>query len=485
MIKKLQILHTSDQHGTIKSIQKRVTNAEGESVKVDRGGTAHVASKANELRSQHENTLFVDSGDNVSGQVESDLNGGRSMVEAMNEMDYDAVTLGNHGFDFGGDVLRERINSAKFPVVVSNVKNEDGSQIENTQSSRVVNLGGIKVGLVGLLTDQMKALSTAPLIAGFQFENPIAALARELPKLRAKDVDAVVVLTHQDDKDDVKLAKAFPNEGLIIPGGHSHREMENVEEVDGNFIMKSGSHGGTIGQLLVDIDTETKRPVNVSLNPISIDPNLVSADPHIAEMVKGYEAIADEKMGEVVGNIPETLTLESDRDSTLGNFVTDAMRKYYDADVAFVNSDGIRVDELPKGDVSLANLHEIRPFMGAEVVPGEMKGQDILDALEHSQNNHRDPEGRSGFLQMSGASYDFDENGIKNVKIGGKKLDPKANYKVALNTYLTQGKLGYEAFTKGKWQNAGVPFRRALRDYIEGDFKPMELQEAGSRIQEK
>lgn len=483
MIKKLQILHTSDQHGTAKSIKKRI-DVDGKSVKVDRGGTAHVAGKAKELRSEHENTLFVDSGDNVSGQVVTDLDGGRSMVEMMNEMNYDAVTLGNHGFDFGGDVLRERIDSAKFPVVVSNVKNADGSQIRNTLSSRVVNLNGIKVGLLGLLTDQMKSLSTAPLIAGFQFENPIAALARELPKLRAQDVDAVVVLTHQDDADDVKLAQAFPNEGLIIPGGHSHREMEHIEQVDGNYILKSGSHGGTIGQLLVDIDTETKRPVRVNLHPVAIDPNLVTADPHIAKLVQGYEATADEKMGGVVGSIPQNLTLESDRDSTLGNFVTDAMRHYYQADVAFINSDGIRIDELPRGDVKLADLHEIRPFTDSEVVPGEMKGQDIFAALEHSQNNHRDPEGRSGFLQVSGLSYDFDENGIKNVKIGGKKLDPKAKYKVALNTYLTQGKLGYEAFTKGHWQNAGVPFRRALQDYIQSDFKPTQLPEAGSRIRQ-
>lgn len=482
MIKKLQILHTSDQHGTAKSIQKRVT-VDGESVKVDRGGTAHVASKAQELRGEYENTLFVDSGDNVSGQVMTDLNGGRAMVEMMNEMDYDAVTLGNHGFDFGGDVLRERIDSAKYPVVVSNVKNEDGSQIHNTMSSRVVNLNGLKVGMVGLLTDQMNMIANAPMIAGFQFENPIAALARELPKLRAQDVDAVVVLTHQDDADDVKLAKAFPNEGLIIPGGHSHLEMEQVQEVDGNYIMKSGSHGGTIGQLLVDIDTETNRPVNVSLNPIHIDPNAILPNPDIAKMVEGYEAVAQRQMGEILTKFEQPMTLNSSLDSSLGNFVTDAMKNAYGTDIAVINSDGIRRDEIPAGDVTIGDLHELCPFLGDEVIPGKMSGEDIKQALEHSQNHHRDPEGRSGFLQVSGISYSFDDSGIKDIKVGKEPLDPKKDYTIATSAYLHHGKLGYDSFTKGEWKSAGMTFRQAFSKYITEGFDQGSLDSEGTRIQ--
>ena len=486
MIKKLQILHTSDQHGTAKPVKKKVTNADGETVKVDRGGTANVAAKADELRAEHENTLFVDSGDNVSGQVLTDLNGGRSMVEMMNEMDYDAVTLGNHGFDFGGDVLRERINSSKYPIVVSNVKNEDGSQIENTMSSRVVNLNGIKVGMVGLLTDQMNVIANAPMIAGFQFENPIAALARELPKLRAQDVDAVVVLTHQDDADDEKLAKAFPNEGLIIPGGHSHREMEEVQEVDGNYILKSGSHGGTIGQLLVDVDTETNRPVNVALNPIHIfpddEPEGFEPNAKIAQIVEKYDKVAEEKMGAVLTNFTEPMTLNSSQDSTLGNFVADAMKNAYGTDIAVINSDGIRRDDIPAGDVTIGDLHELCPFLGDEVIPGEMNGKDILEALEHSQNHHRDPEGRSGFLQISGISYGFDENGIKDVKVGKEPLDPKKTYSIATSAYLHHGKLGYDSFKKGDWKSAGMSFRQAFKKHLDEGFDQKQLDPAGTRI---
>jgi 5'-nucleotidase/UDP-sugar diphosphatase len=477
----VQLLHTTDMHGAAAPVTRKY-EVEGEKFNKQMGGTAFLAEAVEEYRDHFSRTLVVDTGDSVSGQVSTDLDEGRSMVKVMNEVGYDATITGNHGFDFGPDALRGRIQSANYPVLATNLTNSDGSPLKNTSSSKVCDLNGVKVGLVGLLTDKIPYLVTEENRAGFEVADVQESLADELPKLKEQGAEMIVVLSHQDDELDEALAARFPDEGMIILGGHSHVEMTEPKKVAGNFLYKSGSQGAALGQVLVSFDRNNHKVNGVTADAIPMDHWRFLPDPKVEKMVEGLQVIADEKMGEVVLDLKEPLTRSASEDSNLGNLFTDAMRKHFKTDVALVNTDGLRVD-VESGPVTKGDLHAIRPFPGDEAVPGKMKGEHLLAALQHSVT-HRDTDGKSPFLQVSGVSFQYDENSVSDVLVGGQPLDSEKMYSVVLNSYLTEGKLGYESFNKGQWENAGLGFLELMTSYL-GKTDLNQLDPAGTRIKDK
>jgi 5'-nucleotidase/UDP-sugar diphosphatase len=474
----LQLLHTTDMHGSALPVQRRIKNGAA-TVKVKRGGLDKVAQLATDLRGEYPNTIFVDSGDTVSGQVTTDVNQGRSMTNMMSRMDYTAVTLGNHEFDFGPDVMRERIKNAEYPTVIANVRDADGTQLDNTLTSTVVEFDQGRVGIIGLLTDDMPDIATEQNIKDFIFDDPIKTLRRELPKLREQDVDSIVVLTHQDDDDDRKLAAAFPGEGLIIPGGHSHREYPTIENINGNFLFKSGTQGAAMGQMIATINTKTNRPESVEFHMIPVSDDL-SSDEEIKSMVEECKAKSDETMGIVVGQLDSPLTLDARQDSDLGNVITDAMRSYHGTDIGFMNTDGIR-KPLASGPLTAGDLHEVFPFQGSEAVKGNLTGEQLLRTLETSIG-HSDTDGKSSFLQVSGLTFSYDQEGIQNLKINGEDCQAEKTYSVACYNYLTTGKLGYNALAEGEWFNGGIPLTTMLKDYVTA-LDQSTLDATGTRIQ--
>ena len=147
----LQLLHTNDMHGSLEPVDDKVILGR----KTKLGGSAFLASVMKKAQKQNPNTLVLDSGDSVSGQVASDLNQGRSMVAVMNRMPYSAATIGNHDFDFYVDSLEQRLAMAEYPVVLTNTTYQDGSPLPNTEPSRIIETPDLKVAVLGILTEDM------------------------------------------------------------------------------------------------------------------------------------------------------------------------------------------------------------------------------------------------------------------------------------------------------------------------------------------
>ncbi|MGB0126131.1 MAG: metallophosphoesterase, partial [Rhodocyclaceae bacterium] len=180
------------------------------------GGLARVATLANAIRKEVPRTVVTLGGDTLSPSVASNTFRGAQMIAVWNALKLDVAVLGNHEFDFGPEVLRERIGESHFPWLGANVSVAGGRAFDGVKPSVLRNLGGIKIGFVGVITADT-ATSSKP-GAAVRFGDPIAAARREAARLRAQGAQAVVALTHLDLATDQRLAATGVAD--VILGGH-------------------------------------------------------------------------------------------------------------------------------------------------------------------------------------------------------------------------------------------------------------------------
>lgn len=485
----LQVLHTNDVHGAIAPLPDRHIMGR----KTELGGSAYLATLVDEKRAEHpDTTLLIDAGDAVHGQAETDLDEGRPMIEIMNEVGYDAGTLGNHDFQWGVGAMVDRMESANFPFLVANVTDDQGNGYPNSQAYKIWDMQGVRVGVLGLLTKSTESSQRADRLEHVRIEAEKQALERALTAMKSEGAEVVVVLTHCGLEGDEELARAFPDQNLFFVGGHSHDRIDEPRRVAGNTIVQAGSFGKELGALKITYDTGRKKAIGVEHSLIPIDPAEVKPDPEVAAIVEKYKAVAHRELGKVVTNLSQTLTRKGQHDSPMGNVVTDAMRwaasdvSGRPVDLAFMNSDGLR-KQLDAGDVTLRDLYEMMPF-GGELMLGQVSGASLKELLEHSVDTRtEDPEDwHAPFLQASGIEFHYDADRpqgdrVTSIQIDGKPLDPEASYSVALEDYLAKGALGFTPFARSQWEDMSMTINDAVRDYIlEGHLE--EIPAEASRI---
>ena len=466
-VQRVRILHTNDVHGNLSPLPDQVILGRPALL----GGSACLATVVEKAREEDPGrTLLLDSGDSVHGNLSTDIDRGKGMVRVMDRLGYDAGTIGNHDFQWGVDRLIHRLGTADYRVLVSNVVMEDGSPLPRTEPRRIFDMDGVKVGVTGLLTTETARKQRKHRIEGVKFLDEVTTLRENARALREEGADVVVVMSHMGLAKDREVASQLAGEGLIFLGGHSHDRVPEAQQVAGNYVVQAGSMGKEVGELVLEV--QGHQVVGVQHRLIPLDPATLEPEPHIAALVSRYENRAEWEMGFPLTILSEALTRSDRHDSTLGNFVTDSMRSAAGAQLAFLNSDALRADLRP-GIVRKKELYALMPFEG-EVMRGELKGSQVLEALEHSvQLRGRSPETQSSFLQVSGLRFAYDASRpegqrVLEVEVDGRPLDPEATYTVALDDYLYEGRLGYTSFADGKWKATGVAMMDAMAAVAKG-----------------
>lgn len=478
---KLTFLHTNDVHGFVQPVEDKVVLGQ----KAKLGGAATLATLVSQKKAENPGkTVLVDCGDAVHGALTTDFDQGRSMVDVMNRVGYDVATLGNHDFQWTVPVLEDRLRATRHPVVLANVQRSDGSLMPNTSPFLLKEMGGLSVAFIGLVTEDTETQQRADRVRGARFQKPEEALRLELEQARRVGADLVVVVSHCGLPKDRELASAFPGQGLIILGGHSHDRMDKPEWVEGNCIVQAGSLGKEMGQLDVEVDLASKRVVGTDFKLLVVNPEEIPGDPEIERLVKSYDQRARVAMGTVVAQMPTSLGRSMTADSGVGNLVCDAMREMAGAELAMTNAEGLRSD-LPQGPITRGKLYEVTPY-GGQLKVGTIKGKDVSEALEHSLMRWKDDHDlQLGFLQVSGLSFTYDSTRpegqqVQEVLVGGKPIEPEREYSIALEDYLATGRLGYDALARGKYHEVGNTVMEALEEYlVENEGKPMELGPQG------
>ena len=193
----LTILHTNDFHSRFEPVSKYDSGCDAEANVQGKcfGGSARLVTAIADARARSNNSILVDGGDQFQGSLFYTYYKGMVAAEMMNKMGYDAMTVGNHEFDDGPEVLRGFMDAVGFPVLMSNA-DYSGEQMlaGKLLKSTVIERGGEKIGLIGLTPQDTDELaSPGPNIT---FSEPVAAVQGEVDRLTGMGVNKIIVLSH-------------------------------------------------------------------------------------------------------------------------------------------------------------------------------------------------------------------------------------------------------------------------------------------------
>jgi 5'-nucleotidase / UDP-sugar diphosphatase len=402
------------------------------------GGVAYLAQAAVELR-REKPSLFLAAGDMIQGSNWANLFQGKSVIELMNQMKFDAMTIGNHEFDFGQEALKERAEQASFPFLAANVEG-----LPVVKPYVVKTLEGIRVAVIGTITEETPILTHPKNVIGLKFLSP-AETVKEYVKELQDSADVIIVLSHLGYQDDMMLAERVKGIDVIV-GGHSHTDLERAARIGKTIIVQAWEHARALGVL--DFRLENKKITGFTDRLIDIKPTRMKKDSAVSAIVDKYNKRVDELLHEVVGETRTELdgTNTRARETNFGNFVADMVRQQSGATIAIVNGGSIRAD-IKKGRIKLADVYTTLPFDN-HIVAFTITGKQVRETLEQALSGI---DKGGGFPQVSGISFTYSSVAgtparVKDISVGGIPLEPDKLYAVATNDFLAAGGDGYAVF---------------------------------------
>jgi len=460
---RLTILHINDFHGRVFPI----TDKPADRMR-PMGGAAYLAAMIEAEKTRNpRGVILLSAGDMFQGTTISQMFQGRPVLEMMNGLHFDAMTLGNHEFDWGRTALAGIIKGAAFPVLSANIVDRTGNYLSGVRPYILLERKGVKIAVIGLTTPETPYATKAENVRGLTFLDPARVLPGLLTEVRRKGATLIVLLTHLGLDEDTRLAAAV--EGIdVIVGGHSHTVVTDPVTVGRTIIVQAGFYGLYLGVLELTVDEKTgtieAATKKGELKVVSAGPK-DPFDERIARTANGYREKTSAIFRRVVGETRVALTRHADGESLLGDVIADAMRESVNAEVAIQNSGAIRAD-IPAGRITMEQVSTVLPFDDM-LVAMDLSGAALLGLLEKSIGRDK------GMLQVSGLEVRYEvaspgEKRVKEVRVGGAPLDASRMYRVVTNDFLAAGGDRLDGFQKGLHLTYGGAVRDAFIAYLKG-----------------
>jgi 5'-nucleotidase / UDP-sugar diphosphatase len=270
-----------------------------------RGGIGRVATLRKQVMAESPNTLFLLAGDTLSPSIESNTYKGAQMIEAWNAAGLDYATFGNHEFDFGPDVLRQRMNESKFKWLAANVFDKTtGKLFADTSEFIVREFDGVKIGLFGILLPE--TLQTSRPGPNVDITDPCATAGRVIPKIHAAGAQVIIALTHLSMAEDKQLARCSGVD--VIIGGHEHTLLESMAGHAPIFKMTADAR--ELGRIDLNINRATGKLESIDWQVIPVtkdtadDSSFAAINQKYGELLKSLE--------QVVGRTDVKLEMQSE-----------------------------------------------------------------------------------------------------------------------------------------------------------------------------
>lgn len=392
--------------------------------------------------------IVADCGDHMDRMsAVTEASAGSAHLAIFRATGYDVITLGNNeGLTFTKARLHELFGGPlPFAVALANLRDQDtGTAPEWMKPGFLWEKEGLRIGITA-------ATACYPVfyqLLGWQVDEPLAALAREVRRLRQAGAHAVVVLSHLGLRVDKRLAEEV--EGIdVILGGHTHHVLEEPLLHEGTYLCGCGSMGRYVGEVELGFHPETGRLLQVEGR--IHDTRLEQEDPEVKELIAAHVREAGKAMREQVAILAEGLAVDWERDSPLGNLLAAGIRKQTGAELSLINSGQILTSLLP-GPVSRETLLELCPSPVNTCVT-TLTGQELHQALEESLlaefvelplygNGFRGK--RLGGLCVDGLDVYWSReeapySRIERILHKGEPLAPDREYRVATGDMFTFG----------------------------------------------
>ena len=506
----LRILAINDFHGNLRPPAGGIRIADPadktKKITVAAGGAEHMATLVRQLRQDHNNAIFVAAGDLIGASpFLSAMFHDEPTVEALSMMGLEVAAVGNHEFDEGKDELLRIQNGGCHPtdgcqgphpfagakfhyLAASTFEKATGKTIFPAYEIR--KFDGIPVAFIGLTLKGTPTLVSPVGVAGLEFRDEADTVNALVPKLKARGVEAIVVLIHEGgfpagDYNEcpgisgpiVDIVKKFDKAVDVVISGHTHQAY--VCEIDGRLVTSGDKYGTIVTAIDLKLDPKTRDIVSASADNVIVRTAAYPSDPDQTALLQSYDKFAAPIANRRAGSVTETLsrTPNDAGESPLGDIVADAQlaatrtEANGGAVIAFTNPGGVRTDiaKKPDGAVSYADVFASQPFRN-QLVTLTLSGAQIKDALEQQW---LDPN-RPRFLQVSkGFNYTWDaarpygERVVADrMSLNGQRVEPAQAYRVTVNNYLAVGGDGFTVLKDGTGAQFGVYDVDALDAYF-------------------
>jgi 2',3'-cyclic-nucleotide 2'-phosphodiesterase/3'-nucleotidase/5'-nucleotidase len=479
----INFVEITDTHGNI------FTTTNGK----DQYKMAFLANTFNSLRTPGKNDLVVLSGgDMFQGTAVSNLLKGTPLIDAMKAMKFDAMALGNHEFDWGVEqvIQNGKLKNSEIPVLACNVFDKRTGKLASAVSPyTIVEKEGKKIAIIGAVDNlDYPASILKSLIANYDFRDAATMINQNAKEIiDGKKADAVVVLAHMGAFYDEKTKqntgnlvdvtqKLDPKYVNAVFGGHTHQIVTGTAS---NGIPYGIGYKEGRGYVSLQMTIQANGTVSTSAMTYNsiLDADLYkpaagtnpALDPTVTAITD--KAIQDVKpvLSEIVATTPtdltRTMSIKPYGDSSLGNWVTDMVRKDTKADFGFNNNGGIRAD-IEKGTVTMGDMYSIMPFDNT-LVTVKMTGAQVVKALEQGI---QDTKGKG--MQISGLTFQYDNSKpslarVFNVKDSkGNPIDLKKTYTVGTNNFVGTGGDNFDVFNEPNVKKSYVDTYIIARDSL-------------------
>ncbi|MCC5929669.1 MAG: bifunctional metallophosphatase/5'-nucleotidase [Cyclobacteriaceae bacterium] len=428
------IFHTNDSHAQIDNFAK-------------------LAALVNEERSQNPFVFLVSTGDIFSGNplIDNYDPPGYPKIDLMNRVKYDMSVIGNHEFDYGIKVLKNRMEQAEFPFILGNI-DVGKTLLPQPEPYKIVHADGIKLTFLALLQVSRNGIpSTHPdKVKGISFEHPSKAI--EKYKHLKNESHAVIALTHHSFFSDTLLA--YKQDWIdVIIGGHCHTLIKEPKTYNDVLITQAGDKLKNIGKVTLIFKgnkLEDRKAEMISLDSYEFE------DPDIKMLVSEYSK--NPALQRVIGKLPSPLRKKSE----LACLFTDALRSNGSFDFAFQNQGGIRIDRLSE-EISIADIYAMDPF-GNELISMELSYAEMRQLIGNSLRRDRNPE-----LHISGGAMEVyldASNRLKEIKIfdeHGSELVDSRKYQVGMGSYIASS---FNFNREDAGYSLGITTAQAIIEYI-------------------
>lgn len=503
---RLDVVFSNDVHGGIDRTAATFMNPQFPPM-LGGGGSAatlikHIRSLGND---KTRSNLLMDAGDFFQGHPIGTVTLGKAIIEYMNAVKYDAMTVGNHDYDSGEIALKEALALAEFPILACNIIQRSTGEIPYyLKPYIIIEKMGLRIAVIGFTTTDTEKMSFPDNIKDVNFTDEKVALNKYVPIVRDKEkADIVIVLGHAglpyDPEEAYKsrydnsgkslmenryaswgwdaqeLAHEVPGIDLII-GGHMHKGFAQpwVDPITHTMVIQGYAYGSNLGWLTLTIDPATKT-ISGYETPALREGLLLTLfedefipDEAISQRIAEQQAIAEKGMDEIVGTAGVYLSrVNVDAQSLMGNTIVDAMRAEVDADFSFMNLGGVRSD-IKSGPVTYRNVFDVMPFDN-QIVSFTCSGEFLRRIIETRVEGSRHGLVVSGVkVVYSKKRKNFDR--VTTLMIKGQPWDPNKTYKCVTTDFLMQGNAGLTLLTQVPEENITYHMIN-LRDGIVNYFR--------------
>ncbi|WP_024510346.1 bifunctional metallophosphatase/5'-nucleotidase [Bradyrhizobium sp. ARR65] len=507
----LRILAINDFHGNLKpppgGIRITDPNDASKKVAVPAGGSETMATLVKQLREGHKNTIFVAAGDLIGASpFLSAMFHDEPTIESLSMMGLAISSVGNHEFDEGKDELLRMQNGGCHPtencrgprpfegakfhyLAASTIDKATGKTVFPPYEIR--EFDGIPVAFIGLALKGTPQIISPFAASGLEFRDEAETVNALVPELKARGVEAIVVLIHEGgfpsgDYDEcpgisgpiVDIVEKLDRDVDIVISGHTHQAY--VCNMDGRLVTSADKFGTLVTAIDVKLDPQSRDIISAKADNVIVRTGALPKDPEQTALISSYEKVAGPIASRRAGTITETLSRAPNAagESALGDVIADAQLAATSSEakggavIAFSNPGGIRTDinKRDDGAVTYADVFASQPFRN-QLVTLTLTGAQIKDMLEQQWLDPKRPRilpVSKGFRYSWDAAKPYGERVVAaSMMLNGKPIEPAASYRVTVNNYLALGGDGFTVLKGGTNPQFGSYDDEALFAYFQ------------------